>query len=161
MRVPQGLTPEMRLQIMAPGQVESFTGKARATCTAKLAKVEADHLILAQPLAFPVPAKTRIVSAGAPNAFDLRGACEHIVIEGLTIDGGRTADDPASSGHTTRCGILAHGDYNYTDGRTGKPIQRLVIRECTIRNCFGRGIALYAVTDALIAHCAIGGTTSG
>jgi nitrous oxidase accessory protein NosD len=54
-----------------------------------------------------------------------------------------------------RCGIFASGPYNYTEGLTGKPIEHLVIRHCMIRNCFGRGVALYAVSDALIENCTI------
>src|SRR4029079_14588501 len=52
-------------------------------------------------------------------------------------------------------GIFAAGPYNYTDGPTGKPVRGVTIRDCTIRNCFGRGVAFYSVSDALVAHCRI------
>lgn len=151
----QALTPGLRLQIMARGEMDSFIGKQKPTFMAKLVKVEGDRLILAEPLPFPVPAKTQIMNEDAPNLFEFRTGCENIVIEGLTLDGGRTPDDPAVGTHAQRCAIFASGPYNYTQGPTGKPVQHLVIRDCTIRNCFGRGVALYAVTDALVTNCTI------
>ena len=153
--IQQGLAVETLLQIRAPGSVDAFSGKAKPTFFTKLAKVEADRLVLAAPLTFPVPAKTQVVNENAPNLFEVRGSSENIVIEGLTLDGGRTANDPPIPAHAQRCGVFASGPYNYTDGPTGKPVRQVVIRDCTIRNCFGRGVALYAVTDALIANCKI------
>ncbi|MEP6670738.1 MAG: right-handed parallel beta-helix repeat-containing protein [Chthoniobacter sp.] len=91
----------------------------------------------------------------APNVFEIRTGCERITIEGLTIDGGRTANDPNVGTHAQRCGIIAIGPYNYTDGPTGKPVEHLVVRDCVIHNCFGRGVAFYAVHDGLVANCTI------
>jgi len=151
----QELTPGMRLQIMARGEFEPISGKQKPTFMAKLVKLEGDRLLLAEPLPFPVPAKTHIMNEDAPNLFEFRAGCENIVIEGLTVDGGRTPNDPAVGTHAQRCGIFASGPYNYTDGPTGKPVQHLVVRDCTIRNCFGRGVALYSVHDALVTNCKI------
>ena len=154
-RVQQGLTPGLRLRIMAPGAIDSFSGKAKPTFFIGLEKIDGDRLLLAKPLEFPVPAGTRIINEDAPNLFEFRGACEGIVIEQLAIDGGRTSTDPAVSGHAQLCGIFASGAYNYTDGPTGPPVSRLIVRDCTIRNCFGRGVALYAVRNAMVERCTI------
>lgn len=154
-RVQQGFAPGMLLQIMAPGAVDSFSGKTKPTFFMKVAGVEASWLVFEKPLPFPVPAKTQIVNENAPNLFDLRGACEDITFQGLIIDGGRTPEDPPIPGHAQRCGIFASGAYDYAKGPTGPPLRGLVIRDCKIRNCFGRGVALYAVTGALVEHCTI------
>jgi hypothetical protein len=154
-RVQQGITADVLLQIRAPGAIDAFSGKAKPTFYVKLSKVEVDRLILAEPLKFPVPAKTHVVNENAPNLFELRNLSEGITIEGLTIDGGRTPDAPPIPAHAQRCGIFASGLYNYTDGPTGKPVRGITIRDCTIRNCFGRGIAFYSVIDALVVNCRI------
>jgi hypothetical protein len=154
-RVQRGITVETLVQIRAPGAIDTFSGKAKPTFYSKLAKVEEGRLTLALPLAHPVPAKTQLVNENAPNLLELREGCENIVIEGLTIDGGRMPEDPAIAMHAQACGIFASGKYNYTDGPTGKPVRGLTIRDCTIRNCFGRAVAFYSVIDSLVAHCRI------
>lgn len=154
-RIQQGITAETLIQVQAPGAVDTFSGKAKPTFFSKLAKVEKDSLILAAPLVYPVPAKTLVTNENAPNLFEVRDGAEGIVIESLIIDGGKVPGDPDVRAHAQACGIFGSGKYNYTDGPTGKPVRALTIRDCTIRNCFGRGVALYAVTDALVAHCRI------
>jgi hypothetical protein len=154
-RVQQSLTPGLRLRIMASSAIDSFSGKAKPSFFVSLAKTEGDRLVLAKPLEFPVPAGTKIINEDAPNLFEVRSPCEDIAIEQLVIDGGRTPKDPVVSGHAQLCGIFASGRYTYTDGPTGPPVHKLIVRDCTIRNCFGRGIALYAVTGALIERCTI------
>jgi hypothetical protein len=154
-RVQQGMAPGVRLRIMAPAGIDSFSGKQKPSFFITLAKTEPGRLVLAQPLEFPVPAGTKIINEDAPNLFELRGACENIAIESLALDGGRTPADPPVSGHAQLCGIFAGGSYNYTKGLTGPPMRHLVVRDCVIRNCFGRGIAFYAVHDALVTGCTI------
>lgn len=151
----RGFAPGVQIRLMAPGAVDAFSQQRKPSFFVKLAEVKADRLVLAAPLEFPVPAGTKIINENAPNLFELRGGCEEITIEQLALDGGRMANDPEVSGHAQLCGIFASGTFSYADGLTGSPVRRLTVRDCTIRNCFGRGLALYAVSNALVERCTI------
>lgn len=150
-----GITEGMQIRIMAEGAVDSFSQKRKPTFFVKVAKVESDRLLLAAPLEFPIPKGTAIMNENAPNLIEIRGKSEAITIEGLTLDGGRTAKDPSISAHAQLCGVLASGPYNYTEGPTGPRVRGITIRDCTIRNCFGRGVALYAAEQVRVEHCRI------
>ena len=154
-RVQQGLAKGVRIRIMAGGAIDSFSGKQKPSFFVTLAAAESGRLVLEKPLEFPVPAGTKIINEDAPNLFELRGACEDIAIEGLEIDGGRAPGDPHVSGHAQLCGVFAAGSYDYVKGPTGPPMQRIVVRDCVVRNCFGRGIAFYAVTRGVVERCTI------
>jgi parallel beta-helix repeat protein len=147
--------PGMRLHFVAPGKVHPFTKKPAPYFVATVARVEPGRLEFKSPLEFPAPASTRLYHEDAPNIFTIRGACENIVIERLTLDGGRRADDPKISGHTIGCGVLAEGAYSYERGPTGSPVRRLTVRDCVIRHCFGRGVAMYSATDSAVERCTI------
>jgi parallel beta-helix repeat protein len=151
----EGFKPGMRLHFVAPGKVHPFTQKPAPYFLATVAHVEPGRLEFKAPLEFPAPAKTRLYQEDAPNAFTIRGACENIVIERLTLEGGRCADDPKIPGHTIGCGVLAEGAYSYERGPTGPPVRRLTVRDCVIRHCFGRGVALYSATDSAVERCTI------
>lgn len=148
------LRPGMRLQIAAPGAIDSFSKKPKPIFVVRLDRAEPTRLLLAEPLPFPVPGGTLIRDDAAPNIIDIRGGGD-ITIENLVLDGGRGEDDPRIQGHAQLCGIFAVGPYTYEKGPTGPPIKNLAILNCTIRNCFGRGVALYAVEDAAIEDCTI------
>lgn len=154
-QIEQGLTPGLRLRIMARGAVDSFSGQQKPSFYINLARVDGDRLVLAKPLEFSVPAGTQIMNEDAPNLIEVRGASEDIVFEDLIIDGGRIATDPPIPGHAQLCGIFAQGAYDYVKGPTGPPMQRLVVRDCTIRNCFGRAVAFYSVKDPVVERCTI------
>ena len=151
----EGFTPGMPLHIMAPGKVHPFTGKPVPCFTATLARVEGDRLILTTPLEFPASSGTRLYREGHPNIFKITGACVNITLAHLTLDGGKRTADPQISGHVVGCGVLAEGAYTYERGPTGPPVRGLTIRDCLIRHCFGRGIALYSVADSTVERCAI------
>ncbi|MBI5828895.1 MAG: right-handed parallel beta-helix repeat-containing protein, partial [Chloroflexi bacterium] len=151
----EGFTVGMQLHFVAPGKVHSFTGKPAPYFLATVARVEPGRLEFKAPLEFPAPAGTRLYLEKAPNVFAIRGSAENIVIERLTLDGGRRADDPKISGHVIGCGVLAEGPFTYERGPTGTPVRRLVVRDCVIRHCFGRGVAMYAVTDGVVERCTI------
>lgn len=154
-RMQQGFATGVRIRIMAPGAIDAFSGKNKPSFFVPLAKVEQGRLVLTKPLEFPVPAGTKIINEDAPNLFELRGGCEDILIEKLTLDGGRTPADPSVSGHAQLCAVFAGGGYSYTDGLKGPLMQRVKVRDCTIRNCFGRGVAFYAVRNGLVERCTI------
>lgn len=155
----QGIKPGMRLKIEADGEVDSFTKKARPYHLAFVKAVEQGMIALSAPLKFPVPAGTMIRHEDAPNLINLRGACEGVSIEKLTLDGGRREGDPPIHGHTQLCAILATGSYSYEKGPTGTKPKQLSISRCFIQNCHGRGIALYSVEDAQIDDCTIRDTS--
>lgn len=154
-KVQRGMKPGMQLHIEAPGVIEPFTGKPRPFHTAMVKAVEKYTITLAAPLEFPIPDGTLIRDNRAPNMIEIRGASENIRIENLTLDGGRTTDDPPIRGHVHLCGISAFGAYSYEAGPNGPQIKNLTVSDCTIQNCHGRGISLYAAENAAIHHCTI------
>lgn len=151
----ENFQPGMPLHFMAPGKRSPFTGKPVPCFTATLARVAGDRLLLAAPLEFPVPAGTRLYREGFPNVFVLKGACDNITLAQLTLDGGKRAGDPPLAGHVAGCGLFAEGPFTYERGPTGTPVRRLTVRDCVIRHCFGRGVALYSVTDSTVERCTI------
>jgi len=151
----EGFKPGMRLHFVAPGKVHPFTGKPAPYFLATVARVETARLEFKAPLEFPAPAGTRLYHEDSPNIFSIRGTAENVVIERLTLDGGRRADDPRIAGHIIGCGVLAEGPYNYERGPTGTPVRRLVVLDCVIRHCFGRGVAMYSVVEGAVERCTI------
>lgn len=155
----QAIKPGMRLKIEADGEIDSFTKKPKPYHLAKVKAVEQDVLQLESALKFPVPEGTMIRHEDAPNLIEVRGTCEDVRIEKLTLDGGRVEGDPLIRGHTQLCGILAQGAYSYEKGPTAPPVKKLGISRCFIQNCHGRGIALYCVEGAEIDGCTIRDTS--
>jgi hypothetical protein len=150
----RALAPGMKLELHAAGPVEPHTGRPRPTFVATMDRAEPARLVMAGPLPYPVPAGTLIRDANAPNLIDIRGG-EDLTFEDLELDGGRRPGDPPHAGHARLCGIFAEGPFGYAQGPTGPPVRRLAVRRCTIRDCFGRGIAAYSVDDAVIEGCRI------
>ncbi len=151
----RGFKPGMRLKIEADGELDSFTKKPRPYHLAIVKAVENETLQLEAPLKFPIPADTMIRHEDAPNLIEIRGASEDVLIEKLTLDGGRVESDPPIRGHTQLCAVLASGAYSYEKGPAGPKVKKLGISRCFIQNCHGRGIALYSVEGAEIDGCTI------
>lgn len=155
----RGFKPGMRLKIEADGEQDSFTKKPRPYHLAIVKAVLKEALQLESPLKFPVPDRTMIRHEDAPNLIEIRGACEEILIEKLTLDGGRMEGDPPVRGHAQLCAVFASGAYSYEKGPTGPPVKKLRISRCFIQNCHGRGVALYSVEGAEIDGCTIRDTS--
>lgn len=151
----RGFKPGMRLKIEADGELDSFTQKPRPYHLAIVKDVEKEAIQLESALKFPVPDGTLIRHEDAPNLIEIRGASENVLIEKLTLDGGRVDGDPPIRGHTQLCAVLASGAYSYEKGPTGPKVKKLGISRCFIQNCHGRGIALYSVEGAEIDDCTI------
>lgn len=151
----RGFKPGMRLKIEADGELDSFTKKPRPYHLAIVKAVKNETLQLEAPLKFPIPADTMIRHEDAPNLIEIRGASEDVLIEKLTLDGGRVESDPPIRGHTQLCAVLASGAYSYEKGPAGPKVKKLGISRCFIQNCHGRGIALYSVEGAEIDGCTI------
>lgn len=147
--------PGMVLHFVAPGKIEPFTGKPRPYVLATLERTEPRRLVLREPLEFPLPLETRLFQEGAPNLIRVLGSCAGITLEQLTLDGGKEETDPPISGHVIGCGVLAEGRYNYEAGPLAPPLRGLTLRDCVIRQCYGRGVALYSVVDSTIQGCTI------
>ena len=151
----RGFKPGMRLKIEADGELDSFTKKPRPYHLAIVKAVENETLQLEAPLKFPIPADTMIRHEDAPNLSEIRGASEDVLIEKLTLDGGRVESAPPIRGHTQLCAVLASGAYSYEKGPAGPKVKKLGISRCFIQNCHGRGIAVYSVEGAEIDGCTI------
>lgn len=149
------LTPGMRLHIEADGELDSFTHKPRPYVLAVVKAVEGNTILLKEPLKFPVPAGRLIHNEDAPNVIEIKGACDGIRIEKLTLDGGATPADPPLSGHVQLCGVFGHGAYSYEKGPTGPPVKNVSVSRCIIQNCHGRGVALYAAEAPAVEDCTI------
>lgn len=148
-------SPGMKVHFLAPGKVDSFSKKPLPFVRATVRRFEGEQLILDEPLEFPVPAGALVHPERWPNLLALSDACEDVTVERLVLDGGRDQADPRISGHIIGCGVLAEGRYNYESGPLGPPIRRLVLRDCTIRHCYGRGVALYSAADCSVERCTI------
>lgn len=149
----RGFKPGMRLKIEADGELDGFTKKPKPYHLAIVKTVDHEALQLEAALKFPVPDGTMIRHEDAPNLIEIRGASEQVLIEKLTLDGGRMEGDPPVRGHAQLCAVFASGPYGYEKGPTGPPVKKLSISRCFIQNCHGRGIALYSVEGAEIDDC--------
>lgn len=151
----RGFKPGMRLKIEADGELDSFTQKPRPYHLAIVKAVEKEAIQLESALKFPIPDGTLMRHEDAPNLIEIRGASEDVLIEKLTLDGGRLDGDPPIRGHAQLCAVFASGAYSYEKGPTGPKVKKLGISRCFIQNCHGRGIALYSVEGAEIDGCTI------
>jgi Right handed beta helix region len=147
------------LHIEADGEIDSFTKKPKPYVLAVVKAIEGNTILLKQPLKFPVPAKAFIRHADAPNLIEVRGASEGVRIEKLTLDGGRIDADPPVRGHAQLCGVFAAGPYSYEKGPTGPRVKDIAVARCIIRNCHGRGVALYSAEAPTVEDCTIMDTT--
>lgn len=151
----QNLRAGMRLHLEAEGDLEPFTKKPRPYVLATVKGLAGDRIALAGPLAHPIPAGTAMRDADAPNLIEIREGSADILIEKLTLDGGRTAADPAVRGHAQLCGVFASGPYSYEKGPTGPRIEGVMVSRCIIQNCFGRGVAFYSVNQGFVLNTTI------
>lgn len=147
--------PDMKIHFLAPGKVDSFSKKSQPFVRAMVQRVEEGRLVLDAPLEYPLPLGTLVHPERGPNVFTLSGACEDIILDGFTLEGGRGETDPRISGHVIGCGVLAEGRYKYESGPLGPPVRRLTVRDCTIRHCYGRGVAMYSAADCTVERCTI------
>lgn len=148
-----GWKPGMRLHIEAEGEIDSFTGKPRPYVLAVVQEVGEGFFTLKEPLKFAVPEFCVIRHADAPNLIEIRGGCEGLEIANLILDGGRTEADPPVQGHAQLCAVFASGAYSYEKGPTGSKPKDVVLRDCIIQNCFGRGAAFYSVEKPAVERC--------
>jgi len=155
----QNLVPDMRLHIEADGEIDSFTKKPKPYVLAVVKAIEGNTILLKQLLKFPVPANAMIRHADAPNLIEVRGVSEGVRIEKLTLDGGRIDTDPPVRGHAQLCGVFVQGPYSYEKGPTGPRVKDVTVARCIVRNCHGRGVALYSVEAPVVEDCTIMDTT--
>lgn len=155
LRRSQNLAVGMRLHLECDGELDAFTKKPKPYQLAFVKELTSDAIVLRDPLKFPVPAGTMIRNEDAPNLIELRGTCDGVTIEKLTLDGGRTPADPPVRGHGQLCGVLAVGPYTYEHGPSGPRIKGVRVSRCIVQNCFGRGVAFYSVEDSVVDDCTI------
>lgn len=145
----------MRINIEADGEINAFTQKPTPYLLAWIKEVQDGKLVLREALKYRVPAGTVIRDEDAPNLIEIRGASESVEIAGLTLDGGEVQGGPPVRGHAQLCGVFAAGAYTYEKGPSGPKPKGIVIRDCIIQHCFGRGVAFYSVDASSIERCSI------
>lgn len=155
LRKAQNLRPGMRLHLDADGPPDAFTKKPRPYVLATVRAITGDRVALEAPLTHPVPEGTTLRHEDAPNLIEVRGGCKDILIEKLTLDGGRTKSDPPVRGHAQLCGIFAAGAYTYEKGPSGPQVEDIMISRSIIQNCFGRGVAFYSVKQGFVLNTTI------
>jgi len=151
----QNLRPGMRLHLDADGPLDGFTKKPRPYILATIRAITGDRATLDAPLTHPVPEGTTMRDEDAPNLIEVRAGSKDILIEKLTLDGGRTENDPPVRGHAQLCGIFASGAYTYEKGPAGPQVEDIMISRCIIQNCFGRGVAFYSVKQGFVLNTTI------
>lgn len=149
----QNIAAGMRLWIEAPGAVDKFTKQPTNYHIATVKAAEAGKIVLTAPLKYAVPAKTHIRDADAANLIEIRGKSDGILLRSLTLDGGRTVADPPVRGHAQLCAVFAAGAYDYEKGPSDPKVKSVMVEDCTIQNCFGRGVAFYSVERGRVERC--------
>ena len=143
-------TSQTTIELFPPSGAKYFADGKTESFRAEVASISDGRLHLAEPLPHDVPKDGRL---GYPhNMVVVSGPSREVTIEQLTFDGGRNAELPIP-GHHRRSGIWAHGRYSYEEGPLGPPVAELRVRNCTFRNCYGRGVAMYSVVDSEVTDC--------
>ncbi len=154
LQIPAGL----HLRVLAPGETNSFTGKPTPHFSVTTLSVDGRTLKLRTPLVYPAEAGVRIWDENEPNVLEFAGACERIVIENLTLEGGLQAASIQQATHNTRCGVMIEGRYDYAKGPIGPKPKEITIRDCRIQNFHGRGVAIYSADQIVVENCQIENT---
>ena len=145
------------LEIQAPGRVDTTPGTNRRRqipyISVEAHRVSGNRLTLRAPLAYPVPAGTKIITSY--NAVDITGHCQGLTLENVVIDGNRARWPVRPLNHSTHCGIFAAASYSYEKGPLAKPIKRIAIKNVTVGGFHHRGVAFYNVTDSLLVGCKV------
>jgi UDP-2,3-diacylglucosamine pyrophosphatase LpxH len=141
-----------KLQIVLPTEKERIPGSNKDMFTVTIAKIDGQTAVLEAALPRAVPAGSR--AGYAHNLFRMFSPTKNVRIEHLTFDGGRNPKMPMP-GHVERCAILAEGSFKYEAGPSAPPVENLQVRGCTIRNCYGRAVALYSVIKSKVEGCQI------
>lgn len=144
--------PGMTVEIQAPGAVDSFSGYRPKYFCATVQAASAAEIQLRKPIRFAVPVGTNVLSLH--NVFQM-DRCKQIAITGLVLDGDAKKEDIGPIDHVHHCGIMGTGPYDYVKGPVGPPLENLRVENCTVRNFFHRGIAVYSVEKVSVINCRI------
>lgn len=147
------MLPNLRLRVKAPGEINSFTGKPTPEFRVLVESVTGSKVKLKAPLLYQAEAGTRVWNEDEPNLLEFKGACENIVIEHLTLEGGLLSDGIQQATHNTRCGVFIEGRFDYVKGPIGPKPQTITIRDCQIENFNGRGVAIYSADKCVVENC--------
>jgi len=134
------------LAILPPGD------SAERIATVRIKSVEGRTLNLVESLPNRIPAGSRV---GYFHNMFSGHEVSNVNIENLRIEGGRDESIPMP-GHALRTAIWISAPYSYAEGPKGKPSTHVVVRHCTINNCYGRAVAFYHVVDSAVIGCRIG-----
>jgi len=120
-------------------------------CWCRVQAIEGNTLHLERPLARAMPAGSRI---GYRHKLLLLYGVEDVTLENLTIDGG-AVDGIRMPGHHQRTAIWATAPMERSTGPTGPPTRNVTVRDCEIRNCYGRAVAFYNTVESRVTGCRI------
>lgn len=143
--------PDTTIQVCPPSG-EKGADEEKNLLTVTIKRIDAGRIYLAQPLPRVVAEKSRV--GYAHNLLSIRNVEKAIGLECLTLDGGR-CETISMPGHVQRCAVLAHGNYSYRGGPGPALIEDLQVKACRIRNCYGRAVAMYAVSRGRVEGCLI------
>lgn len=136
------------VQILPPIGQETFAdGTTRALELVRLERVAGQALTLVDPLPAAVPAGSRV---GYPHKLLLLSESGRTTVEGLAFEGGKLDAIPMP-GHSQRCGLWAATAWG--EGKRQPPASGVVVRHCSFRDFYGRGVALYNQADGAVEGC--------
>ncbi len=155
LRNAQNLEPGMLVHFNTAGDVDSVSENPKPQVLGTIKGIDGERMTLTKPLAHAIPDGTTMRDENAPNLIEIRGGSKDILIEKLTLDGGRTETDPPVRGHAKLCGIFVSGAYTCEKGPTGSQVEDVMVSRCIIQNCFGRGVAFYSVKQGFVLNTTI------
>ena len=150
------LAEGMRCEAHAPGRgYQSPDGKQHVCPYSNftIGSIEGKRITTLQPLRYALPKGTVVIQTY--NGILMTGRTYGICIENIDIDMNREQWPVAPLNHTDHCCIFANAAYDYKKGLLGPPIEKIVVRDCVLRNSHHRGIAWYGVARGTITGCRV------
>ncbi len=142
--------PGTWVQVLPPAGSDFFAdGRTRSLDLQRLERAEGTRLAFLEPLEVDIPAASRV---GYANKLLVTCGEGLTTIENLTFEGGRSAEIPMP-GHFQRCAVWAGAPFGFGEKRLGPPGSGVTVRHCRFTDWYGRGVALYNMTDSLIEGC--------
>ncbi len=139
--------PNYVVQVLPHEDDEVFAdGETRSLRFLAIESVTDDALVFAEPLPVDIPAGARV---GYSHKLLRTTAEGRVTFERLAFDGGRVAGIPMP-GHHMRTAVWAAGPKT-TPGNPAPPVTAdIVVRSCSFKNLYGRGVAFYRTVDCLV-----------
>lgn len=146
-------TAGTKIQVFYPIDENGISPKeGRNAPKLTISKVEENKIFLSEELPQTYPVGSRI---GAFNhIISISDSARDITIENLVLHGGAEKSIPMY-GHNFRCAIAGNGGFSYEKGPTVSPKTNIQIKNCEIKNCYGRAVSFYSAVKILVQGCNI------